>query len=60
MKRLRAPSLKLMLIAGVGLLLSACVVVPAGPAYYAPGYYYGPGPGVQFDYYGGRGGYRHW
>jgi hypothetical protein len=61
MKRLSAPIIKLLLAAAVGCALSACVIAPAPPAYYAPGYaYYGPGPGVQFDYYGSRPGYRHW
>lgn len=65
MKRPEAPSLKLVLVAGVGLLLSACVVAPApsayyAPGYYEPGYYYAPGPAVQFDYYGGRYGRHRW
>ena len=59
MKRVKGPIVKLLLAAGVGLMLSACVVAPSPPTYYAPGYYYGPGPEVQLDL-GGRCCYGHY
>jgi len=59
MKHAKGSIVKLLLAAGIGLMLSACVAEPA-PTYYAtPGYYYGPGPAVQFDF-GGRCCYGHY
>jgi hypothetical protein len=46
MKTLKSRSLAALMLIGIGLMVSACVVEPAGPRYYGHpywhgGYYYG-------------------